>query len=100
MRPFAVGLRRSSLFLLLPLLLVTSSAFAGTPGACDPTCQTCAGPGANDCVSCPSGRYRINLPGSCAECTPIDSCSSGVTCSSATNSQCDTCDGEHYLQNG
>ena len=64
-----------------------------TSSSCDPSCQTCLGGGANQCLTCPSGKYFYAGNNSCLSCN-VDGYShtDGVNCIQC-DSTCSTCSG-------
>ena len=71
--------------------------------ACDPSCQTCSGSSATNCLSCFSGKYMLEQNNSCLSCdvdgyyqdTSTQTCqtcdSSCKTCTGSTASNCLSC---------
>jgi hypothetical protein len=63
-----------------------------------PACTECeahtvaAEEGATDCVACDVGRYQKNAGRTkCHDCTPIASCTGGLSCTNNRNSICESC---------
>lgn len=83
--------------LLLLLLLALLPSNANAQITCDPSCSGCSGPAANECTSCPIGRYLSG--GACLPCMPIAGCTS-LTCTNASNSFCSACASGTFLSSG
>ena len=64
-----------------------------TSSSCDPSCQTCSGGGANQCLTCTAGKYFYAGNSSCLSCN-VDGYShpDGVDCIQC-DSTCSTCSG-------
>ena len=59
---------------------------------CDPSCQTCSGGGANQCLTCPSGKYFYAGNNSCLSCNVDGFYISGYDCL-ACDPSCKSCSG-------
>ena len=59
---------------------------------CDPSCQTCSGGGANQCLTCPSGKYFYAENNSCLSCNVDGFYISGYDCL-ACDPSCKSCSG-------
>lgn len=53
--------------------------------ACDASCATCTGPSANQCGTCPAGKFLAN-----GACTTCSTCAAGTYASAACNASADT----------
>lgn len=86
--------------LSLVVLSVTAPASAGAPCSV-PHCQmlgSCTGPADAQCLACESG-YWLSEAGpadTCEACSPVAFCTSDLTCSTASNSICTSCQFGHY----
>lgn len=86
--------------------------------ACLPLGEGCIGRDASNCLSCVANAAPVGLACSCLEghydadagigfgaldcraCAPVEACASTVSCSNASDSQCQACDSGYYLEDG
>lgn len=63
--------------------------------ACDSACQTCSGPGANECSACLDSGAYLSAPSTCTLCD-----STCMNCQGPTNTDCTLCPDDYpYKQN-
>ena len=56
-----------------------------------------SGEGNTECTACEAGTYQKNAGRTkCHDCTPMENCAEGLTCTNNRNSVCETCDGGHF----